>query len=156
MKIQFLNAIIVLDEIKNILLRSITIKLGTFNNKTPSYYFGPRLPKNGLIIVQNWSRYVCLFSISIQIIFFWQLVKQQTVKTCKLGYNWIFLPNILKMDKQRYLKGPKMVQYGLKVPLFEFLNIHLFSPYNMPNSTENERKQSDLSLVIKKIWLVAN
>ena len=55
------------------------------------------------------------------------------------------------MDKQRYLKGPKMVQYGLKVPLFEFLNIHLFSPYNMPNSTENERKQSDLSLVIKKI-----
>ena len=76
------------DEIKNILSRSIMIKHGTLNNKASIYYFGLRLPQNGSIIVQNWSPYVCLSPFPSKLfLFFWQVVQQQTVKTCKIDYN---------------------------------------------------------------------
>ena len=64
------------------------------------------------------------FSISIQISFgyFLQIVKQQTVNTCKIGYNWIFITrNFLKMDQKRYLKGPKNGPiWSLRIQMFVF------------------------------------
>ena len=64
------------------------IKHDTFNDK-----FSSRLTQNGsiIIMISNWSlaTYLCLFSISIQISFGYvlKIVKQQTVNTCKVGYN---------------------------------------------------------------------
>ena len=40
---------------------------------------------------------------------FLPIVKQQTGKTCKISYNWIFITNVfLKMDEKTCLKGPKI------------------------------------------------
>ena len=63
------------------------IKHDTFNDK-----FSSRLTQsnnhNDFKLVLSYT-HVCLFSISIQISFgsFLQIVKQQTVSTCKIGYN---------------------------------------------------------------------
>ena len=42
------------------------------------------------------------------------------------------------MGEKRYLKGPKMVQYDLKMVFSEVLKMCLFSPLNMLWNTENQ------------------
>ena len=59
---------------------------------------------NNLKLVLSFM-YVCRFSFSIQIIFvfFLETVKKETLKTCKISYNCIFITKMfLKMDKKRY------------------------------------------------------
>ena len=61
------------------------------------------------------SNYFCFFS------------ETANRKTCKTVYDRTFLTKMfLKMDEKKYLKGPKMVQYGLKMLFSEVSNICFF------------------------------
>ena len=60
------------------------------------------------------------------------------------------------MDKKRYLKGLKMVQYALKMLFSEVSNIYLFSARNMLRKTENQQRSSDLSLGNEKVRFIVN
>ena len=66
---------------------------------------------------------------------FLQIVKQKTIKSCKIGYNWIFITKyFLEMDEKRCLK---MVQYGLSEDAIFWGFKCLFSLWNILRSTEN-------------------